>query len=282
MKHYHKILTALVIALLPIATFGAIKVHRVSGKVAVVKGSSATPVTTGQTLMPGDMLDIPQGATIEVINDVSGAIYSSTTPGRMTLSRMMLDAKEKSADNKGNINKHLRFGSGKKDDKKRIYVETGMVKRSLAEFDPEAGSIQLSADELSRFLRNYIEGNVKSKPLPFELTHTTAADENLSFRLVNTMDFPVYFNILKVSGNPDNMKVEISELGQPSGSYVILPSQAISRESLVALPAGQRHILIASHAHYDIDSLLELINKSYTPDDAASPIVDLPVYIMEF
>lgn len=73
--------------------------------------------------------------------------------------------------------------------------------------------------------------------------------------------------------------ISISELGQPSGSYVLLPSQTISREQLTPLPTDERHILIMTHFHFDIDKLIEQIESITKSNEAGIPDSSLKVYL---
>lgn len=282
MKTFFNILLAFSFVLLPFAESGAtIKVHRLAGKVTVVTGKTETPLKVGQVLNPGSTVVIPDGAKLEIINDVTGKIYESTSNGRITISRMMLSADSHSADNTGNVHGQMRrFDSGGQNKNKRVYVETGMVKRSMREYDPEAGSMELDIPTLAGYLKNVIAGRLTSKPMPVELTHSRTEQIGMQFRLVNSMEFPIYFNVLKIHKESDGkQKITISEVGQPTGSYVILPQQALSRENFKAIPEDERHILVATHCLFDMDRLLELINTEET--SAEGPDVELPIYIEE-
>lgn len=269
-----KIFTVLLLGATLMVAAG-IKVHKTSGKATVIRKGNVTLLKTGDALTPADMVEIPAGSTLEVINDVSGSIYTSTRNGKMTISRLMLDAKERASDNIGTVNRQLRFGekSGKGDN--RVYVETGMVKRSLAEYDPEAANREIDIPTLSGHVRAVAEGRRESAQIPLRIEHGSCDTIGMRFRLVNTLDFPIYFNVVKLNGCD---KYEISELGQPTGSYVIQPHQSIIREHFPQLPDGERHIMIAAHCHYDIDRLLEQLNSCCTSGENG-PEIELPVYV---
>ena len=74
--------------------------------------------------------------------------------------------------------------------------------------------------------------------------------------------------------------VNISPLGQPAGSYVVLPCQTLSREHFPAIDANEEHILIMTNCRYDVDRVIEETIKALNEgvpvsDDEAT----LPVYI---
>lgn len=257
----------------------AIKVHNFSGKVNVERKGSVTALKTGEVLSPADILIIPPGSRLEIINEVSGTIYTSTKDGKMTVSRLMLDAKEQASDKVGSINSHMRFGSASgKNKNERVYVETGMVKRSLGEYDPGAEGKEIDPETLTAFIRGYINGSRVSTPMPVPVdTRVNTDSVKRGFTLSNTLDFPIYFNVIKVESDG---KVEISEIGQPTGSYVLRPGQDISRNDYAPDQNCGRHLIVASHCHYDIDRVLELLNIQPTAVDEKGPEITLPVYIL--
>ena len=68
-------------------------------------------------------------------------------------------------------------------------------------------------------------------------------------------------------------EIDVSELGQPVGSYVILPGQTLARTQEKAPDSSQKHILIATHYYFSIDDLVEALRS------AAAAIQDGPVPI---
>ena len=93
----------------------------------------------------------------------------------------------------------------------------------------------------------------------------------------NTLDFPVYFNVLKVNGQTGG--IEISELGQPSGNYVLRQNQSLSREQFSGLDRNCSQFLIMTHCFFDIDELVENIEKLMSSGTNPVPDADLPVYV---
>lgn len=278
MRTLRIIITAILLCVAMQGMEAAYKIHSVTGKVLVTRHGKSVAATVGAAVSPGDMLEIPDGAVIEIVNDVNKTIYSSTSSGRMTVSRMMLNAVDRSGDTTGAVNSHLRFGDKGKGKGNRVYVETGMVKRSLAQYDPEASDVVIDPHTLAvRLCRMLTDGCGGVQP-PVPVTCGNG-DEGTTFSVDNTLTFPFYFNVIKLTGDGKERHAEISSLGQPSGSYVLLPRQSMTRSALDAIPEGERHYIVATHCHYDVDEVIASLNTMLA-EGVSEPVLDIELYVM--
>lgn len=257
-------------------------IHSVKGHVSIISGGRSAPAVKGARIAPADKLDIAQGAVIEIINDINNTVYTSTTSGQMTVTRLMLDSRSAAADNAGNVNKHLKFAGRSGNDKKnRVYTERGMVKRSMSTFDPDASGMSVDAGTLAARLADIIGAGDFTTDSTLSFASAAQDAPCHSFRLANTLDTPVYFNVIRIYGD-STRQAGISPLGQPSGSYVLLPGQAITREQPQPLPSDETHILVATHYSYDIDDVLDALTRrlSHTEnDESAAPALELPLFV---
>lgn len=276
MKH---LITLFLVVLAAGVAFAHYTVHSVSGAVKIESNGKIVDAKKGMALKATDNVTIPDGSKIEVLNDVDKRIYTSIKPGTLSVTRLMIDARGAASDHNANIASRIRFG--KNDDPgRKIYVEKGMVNRSLEIYDPEGDNVEMDAAVLGKYiasrLKNGIDAGEESKIV---ITPIQPAEGGLGFRFENRVEFPVYFNVLRMSPG-ENPSVEISRLGQPAGSYVVLPNQTLSREHLEPLPDGERHFLILTHCQYDVDSVIDETNKALAAgsDESAE---ELPVSIKE-
>lgn len=132
-----KYILILMLALSHLFVLAHYSLHSVSGNVKIDSNGKQTPAAKGMTLKASDYLIIPEGGKVEIYNDLDKGIYASTKSGRISVTRLMIDARGVSADNRGNVASRLRFGRHSDTGKERLYVEKGMVKRSLGVYDPE-------------------------------------------------------------------------------------------------------------------------------------------------
>lgn len=255
-------------------------IYSFSGKVTVTQAGKQTAAEKGMKVNASDQIEIGQGAKVEIYNAATKEIFTSSTAGRNSVMGIMLDARKQASKTTGAINDRMRFSAAGGNPDTRLYTE-GLVKRSMQTYDPGAESLVVEpralALHIAGALRNpqTLDTNAES---PIPLTHNHKDGGGLRFRVENTRSFPIYINIIKVSetalGN-----IEISELGQPMGSYVVLPGQAISREHFAGLDMAESHILVLTNCRFDIDELIEQVNMIFADNVTDSPDANLPVFL---
>ena len=255
--------------------------HSVSGDIKVESGGKTLAAKPGMTVKPIDFIIIPKGGKVEILNDVDKRIYTSITPGRFSVTKLMIDARGTASNNTANVASRMSLGRKTGNDGKNVYVDKGMVRRSLAVYDPEGDMMEMDAVTLGQFVASrLLTGKYESdEPSPVTLTKSHLDEGGLGFRLENTLQIPVYFNILRVIRG-EKPSVEISQLGQPAGSYIVLPQQSISREHFPSVSADETHIIVMTNCQYDVDRVIEEIAKAFdNPGDISVQSSDLPVYI---
>lgn len=248
------------VIMLSISVQAAYKVHGVSGNVKIETDGKTVVVSKGMNVNPSDVIIIPEGGKLEIFNELDGKIYTSVKSGKLSVIRLMLDAKQKASDNSAAVKGQLNVGKGGGSSSSRVFMEKGMVKRSHNAFGEDSENVDVDPKTLARYVASAVyTGNLDSRvELPVKIEHEKGDSIGIRFRLVNERDFPVYFNILKITGTESPI-LEISELGQPSGCYVVLPGQSLSREQFASPAPFSRHVLIVSHARYDMGEVIDVI-----------------------
>lgn len=238
-------------------------IHSSTQGVIVESNGKTEPASKGKELKANDYIIVPDGGEVEIYNDLDKNIYKSLNSGKISVTRLMIEAKKTASDNSKNVASRLRLkkNSSSEIEGEKIYVEKGMVRRSLAVFDPEAENLQVDSKSLGRMIARYLskKDSTGYRDVAVDVSKGAVDSTGVYFRIVNTLDFPVYFNVLKFDDTPENgnRKVEISKLGQPDGSYVLLPGQAITRESFTSIPADESHLLVVTHFRYDLDEVVD-------------------------
>lgn len=276
------VMSLLILASSILTVDAAYIVKGVTGNVKVISGGKSTELREGMKISPSDVIDIPEGGSLDVFNELDNKIYTSVKTGQLSVIRLMLDAQQKAADNRGNVHDQMSVGKGASN-VGRVYMEKGMVKRSQASFGQDSENVDVDPKTLARYVASVVySGDLNTRTmLPVNVEHYNKPESGVGFRLVNTADFPVYFNVLKISG-VDAPVLEVSELGQPEGCYVVLPGQSLSREQFAASPADVRHVLIVSHCRYDIKEVVDIIGDLLSTEGVGTlPEEDAPVHMIQ-
>lgn len=278
MKEILAVIVAFVIGV--VSASGQYTVDEVAGSVTVSNGGRDVAVTKGMALTPMDDLTLGKGASVKIFSKAESRSYSWSKEGRHSVQSIKIGAGKAAESVIGRVGGSLSFTRSQGAGEGYVYVESGMVKRSMATYDPAAQNVEVDAKLMSAFVVDALRcGKCGNEAMPAEVTHGRNASGGLAFSVVNTLENPIYFNVLKIKGGAVE-RVEISELGQPSGSYVLLPSQSIAREQLAALGEGDRHVLVMAHFNFDVDKLIEHMEEAMRGDGAGGTKAgELNVYV---
>ena len=127
-----RILFTICLAILGLTASAHYTLHSVSGDVKVESGGKTVAAAKGMTVKAIDYIIIPKGGKVEILNDLDKRIYTSITPGRISVTRLMIDARGAASANAKNVASRMNLGRKSTNDSKNVYVEKGMVRRSLA------------------------------------------------------------------------------------------------------------------------------------------------------
>lgn len=249
------------------------------GDVTLQRAGKTVTLQKGMKVNATDLFNIGDNSGVEILNSMNSQIFKSSSKGSFTATRIMIDAKDQASNNSSAIHDKMRFGKSTTKGDDRVYVEKGLVRRSMETYDPEADNLQVDVKKLSVSVVNALKNidGLSTATFPVNLLHAPVNETGLKFMLENTLNFPVYFNVLRVV--PEEKKVEISELGQPTGNYVVLKDQTIVRSQSKGLKQGGRHVLIMTHCYFDIDELIENVEKLMNEGTSLASDNQLPVYL---
>lgn len=248
--------------------------------VKVESGGKSVDATDGMPLKPNDMLVIPANGSVSVHDKNSGDIFTSVSTGKISVTKLKIEASRKAASKGESMLSGMksRFGDGGAVGGSRVYKERGMVNRSLTAYDPEGDGIEMAPGILAAYIAGKVL-NRKYDGVPLDLAYGEKGDGGLFFNLHNTLDYPVYFNVLKIAAGEGN-EVEISPLGQPNGTYVVLPRQAIRREHFDTLPVGETHVVVVTPCQFDLDAVIEQVNTLVRNPEAIEPAEEAAVCVV--
>lgn len=255
------------------------RIFAVNGNVTIRHGMETKGALPGADVAPADLITIPEGGSIELLDTRDSKTYKVAKAGQYSPSSIIFEARRQSSETTAAVNRNLRIGKGSKVDKSTVYLAKGKVTRALQNYDPHSDTLQIDNKMLGHYVRKMLARTSMSDagqfPVPVKSERTPEGALTLAVR--NNVQFPLYFNVLRI--NPAEDTVTLAEIGQPVGSYVLLPNQEIMRSQLADIDADSRYVVIMAHYYFEVDQLLDAINE-----DAGSEttIAELPVYLYSF
>lgn len=112
-------------------------VHTTTPSVKVVSGNTTTEAKKGMKLKGTDTLVIPEGGLVEIYNDFDKRVYKSLRPGRVSVTKLLIEARQVAADNSKNVSGRLNLGKNGSGGR-QAYAEKGMVTRDICVADSTA------------------------------------------------------------------------------------------------------------------------------------------------
>ncbi len=256
------------------------RVFAVTGKVTLRHGRETGEALPGTDVAPADLITIPEGGSIELLDTRDSKTYKVAKPGQYSPSSIIFEARRQSSETTAAVNRNLRIGKGGNTAKSTVYLAKGKVTRALQNYDPHSDTLQIDNKMLGHYVRAMLARKSASDdaaqfPVPVKSERTP--EGALTLMLRNNIQFPLYFNVLRI--NPADGSVSLAEIGQPVGSYVLLPGQELMRAQLADIDADNRYLVVMAHYYFEVDQLLDAINEEA---DADSALTDLPVYLYSF
>lgn len=275
----YRFFIALLIALtFSVASAQSYTIRSVSGHVIIDTAGKHKTAAAGSRLRNTDCLIIPANGFVEIHNPLDNKIYKSVSTGYLAVGTVMAEAQKAATDNGGNIGARFNFGKSSGSEPQKLYAQKGLVTRALSVFDPESAGSLMDNDILSEYVVASIRNKSDDSDLPIEFSHESLNNGGLRFSVFNNMDVPVYFNVIRISGS-DTPQVEISQLGQPEGTYVLLPNQSLQREHRNALSPTDHHLLVLTPLLFDINSLLNAVAAKLSQNQNLKENQDIPIFV---
>lgn len=129
----------LTLAVIVIATMGTMAqnytLHSATSGVKVLSAGKTADAKKGLQLKASDTFIIPEGGLVEVYNNTDKRIYKSLRPGKVSVTKLLIEARQVAADNSKNVSSRLTLGKNGTGSGKKAYVEKGMVTREHLEAD---------------------------------------------------------------------------------------------------------------------------------------------------
>lgn len=254
-------------ALLPQA-YAALQIYKVKGNVTIRSKAKTVKAERRATVAPTDLLSIPAGDAVDILDSESHRIYSSIGYGNMTVKAMIEKAESHAADITRNINRKVIAAVADNAGQKRSgYEAMGMAVHETDAIAYPPVILPEDMSYLAYLLANATDPDSKHQSYISLKKHPvyTGEDEDdgaFNFAVHNSMRQPLYFNII-----PQREGDEISLLF--AQNPVAMPkSETIATEYTYLPDDNERgYIVIASDIDFTIDDVKRLLEAGYDPDD---------------
>lgn len=257
------ILAILVIGLAP-SSFATLMVYKVKGNVTVKSRKTVKKAQKRAKVSASDILTIPKGGAVDILDSDTHRIYSSLAPGRMSVKSLMEKAEKHASEITSNINrKVISAVSESANERKRGYDAMGM---SIHETDAIAHPpvvVPEGTSYLSYLLENISDPDSTHQDyIALRKAACEGADDMFNFAVFNSLHEPLYFNII------DQQVGDSIRLYFPQNTVAAPKTETVASEYRYIDDGTQKgHIVIASDKDFSIEDVKRLLEAGYNPDD---------------
>lgn len=261
------VLISMIAAMLPRA-YAALQIYKVKGNVTIRSKAKTVKAERRATVAPTDLLTIPAGDAVDILDTETHRIYSSKGYGNMTVKALIEKAESHAADITRNINRKVIAAVADNAGQKRTgYEAMGMTVHEtdaiayppviLPEGTSYLAYLLAEATDPDSTHQSYI--SLKKHPV---YTGEDEDDGAFNFAVHNSMRQPLYFNIIS-QRERDDIRLFFAQ------NPVAMPkSETIATEYTYLPDSNERgYIVIASDIDFTIDDVKQLLKAGYDPDD---------------
>lgn len=225
--------------------------------------SGKTVLQRRADLNTNDVISIPSGASVDILDTDSRRIFSSTKSGVTTVAGLIADAKKDASSLTRNTNRKLMSAvADNADTKVSGFGATGL---SRHETDGELSGLTAIPEGVSllSYLMNFPDDKEYDDMADVILMRRDyeEGDDSFNFSVFNTLDIPLYFNVIDQKPWDNNLSFYFEEN----------PMAAPRKETLIPqyrfiLPEEQTgYIVIASPFPFYLEDVRKLLSPSFSP-----------------
>lgn len=265
----------IVISLLTLATFlgsseafALLQIYKVKGDVYVTSGKKSMKAERRAAVAETDIMTIPDGGSVDILDSDSHRIYSSTKTGKMKVKTLIKKAESQANNITRNINRKVMTAvADNAGSKKTGFDAMGMAIHETDAVVPILVNIPQDMSYLSYLLESPNEPDsihqsfisLSYKPID---NNTVDPDGAFNFVVSNSMRKPLFFNIL-VRDDKNGVRFLL-----PCNPIVAPISDNVA-DQFTFLPdeETQSYVAIASESNFKIDEVKHLLDADYIPKD---------------
>ena len=244
--------------------FAALQIYKVKGNVTVKSKNKAVKAERRATVAENDVLTVPKGASVDILDSGSRRIYSSRGSGNMSVKTLIDKANAHASDITGNINRKVMAAVADNAGEKRSgYNAMGMA---IHETDAIACPPVVVPEGVSYL--DFLMTDTSNPDSAYQdfmtlrLEPSKDDDGTFCFAIDNHMHETLFFNIIeKTDDNDIRLFFPINHIAAPK------TTTTASEYRFAADPDGTRYVAIASDIYFTIDDVRKLMEPGFDPEE---------------
>ncbi len=268
--HRMSVITLLTVLALMLAqgASATLQIYKLKGDVTIKTKAKKFKAQRRATVAENDLLIIPAGGSVEILDSDSHRIYASIGTGSMTVKSLMQKAENHAANITRNINKKVIDAVAENaNDKKSGYDAIGMVIHETDAIAYPPVTLPEGTSYLAYLLKNATDPDSTHQSYITLKQHLVESDGDsedgaFNFALHNSMRQPLYFNIITKSEGDE------IQLYFPQNPVAAPKSETVATEYTYLPDNNKRgYVVIASDVDFSVDDVKRLLEAGYDPDD---------------
>ncbi len=245
-----------------------LQIYKVKGDVTIKNKATTVKATKRAKVSPADLLNIPAGGSVDILDSDTHRIYSSVSTGKMTVKKLIEKAESNAANITRNINRKVMAAmADNASDHRTGYDAIGMAIHETDAIAHPPVVLPEGISYLSYLLKNANDPESTHQAY-ISLGTLSVAGEDVdietpfNFVLHNSMRQPLYFNVIE---RDDNNGIQLFFPQNP----IAAPKTETVATEYIYLPDVDDHVYvaIASDVDFTLDDVKRLLEAGYNPDD---------------
>lgn len=256
--------TAIMLAGVAPDVFATLQIYKVKGNVTVKGKSKAIKAERKASVAEKDLLTIPKGASIDILNTDTRRIYSSRGSGNMTVKALIDKANAHATDITGNINRKVMAAVADNAGEKR----SGYNALGMAIHETDAIALPPIALPEGVSYLDFLLTDVTNPDSTFQDFLTLKAEPvkneegTFYFALENHMHDTLFFNIIEKNDNNEiSLFFPINHIAAPK------TTTTAEEYKFAVNPDGARYVAIASDIYFTLDDIMKLLEPGFEPEE---------------
>lgn len=249
MKQKILLLLLLLGVALPSMGQGRYRIYQCSGEVTwqQFRKTEWLPLEKRQSVALPDLLRIPQGAAVTILDSSTRALYRSTSGGEMRVKQLIDEALAQSAALCRSVNAEIRSQFEAEHRSQKAYAMAGVVYRGT-QTDGYEEALYASVVSAVEQVRS---GNFAVSDASWRLTRKEAEEQIFCFEIANATAEPRYVNVLRVTADTATFCFRFAD-AEAEQCVLVAPNErrVVSQFRFVAEGDDARYLLVVTDAPY--------------------------------
>lgn len=247
-------------------------VFKVSGRVTVKTEQGWIPLNKRDKLHGKDMLHIPVGGKVAILEVATNRIYTSVSEGDLFVLKVISEAKKQSDNIVANVNGRIRQVMEERKDADYTYSVPGASHRGESD---EAYTMQVYSALLHAAKR---AGASHGAELKLDVQH---GEDSFFFCLTNDSDRLLFVNVLRMSKSGQDLSLVLPVGYACEPPCLLLPPHTSYDASSFLFAAGGEdasYLLFGTERAFDTSALQLLLSEGVRPNAPTEPLhLSVPV-----